>query len=90
MLSRKQQGACVILTIERPQRRNALSSDLMTSLETALAELASDLSVDAIVLGAAAPAFCAGSDLKELATMDIAGMCRHETRPPASSVAWDS
>ena len=50
----------------------------MTSLETALAELASDLSVDAIVLGAAAPAFCAGSDLKELATMDIAGMCRHE------------
>jgi enoyl-CoA hydratase/carnithine racemase len=78
MLSRQQQGAVALLTIERPQRRNALSSDVMKALETAFAELADDATVDAIVLSAAPPAFCAGSDLKELATMDIAEMCRHE------------
>lgn len=78
VLSRRQEGAVAVLTIERPQRRNALSSDLMKALETALLALADDASVDAIVLAAAPPAFCSGSDLKELATMDIAGMCRHE------------
>jgi enoyl-CoA hydratase/carnithine racemase len=50
----------------------------MQSLEAALVALADDPTVDAIVLAAAPPAFCSGSDLKELATMDIAEMCRHE------------
>ena len=32
----------------------------------------------AIVLTGSAPGFCAGSDLKELGTMDLGGMCHHE------------
>jgi enoyl-CoA hydratase/carnithine racemase len=78
MLGRQQHGAVVVLKIDRPQRRNALNSDFMHALDQALSEIAGDTSVDAIVLTAAPPGFCAGSDLKELATMDIAGMCRHE------------
>lgn len=78
MLSRQQQGAVMVLTIARPQRRNALGVEVMQSLEAALVALADDPTVDAIVLAAAPPAFCSGSDLKELATMDIAEMCHHE------------
>lgn len=78
MLNRQQQGPVGIITIDRPQRRNALGSDVMRGLETALDELERDASVNAIVIGAKPPAFCSGSDLKELATMDIAGMCKHE------------
>lgn len=78
MLDRQQQGSVAILTIDRPQRRNALGSGLMKALEVALEQLESDGTVAAIVIAAKPPAFCAGSDLKELATMDIAGMCKHE------------
>src|SRR6185436_21109204 len=56
----------------------ALGVEVMQSLEAALVALADDATVDALVLAAAPPAFCSGSDLKELATMDIAEMCRHE------------
>lgn len=79
MLARTQHGAVATLRIDRPQRRNSLSSDLMRVLDEALVALADDATVAAIVLAASPPGFCAGSDLKELATMDIAGMCRHES-----------
>lgn len=78
MLIRQQQGSVAILTIDRPQRRNALGSGLMQAFEAALDDLDGDASVNAIVVAAKPPGFCAGSDLKELATMDVAGMCKHE------------
>ena len=55
-----------LLTLDRPQARNALSRAVMTALSEALAELAADKDVRAIVLAANGPAFCAGHDLKEL------------------------
>jgi enoyl-CoA hydratase/carnithine racemase len=78
MLTRRQQAQVAILTIDRSNRRNALGSELMRSLETAFLELEHDPSVAAIVLSASAPGFCAGSDLKELAAMTIPQMCQHE------------
>jgi len=78
MLSRRQQGAVAILTIDRPNRRNALGTELMQALGAAFDVLEHDDGVAAIVVSASAPGFCAGSDLKELAAMDIAQMCRHE------------
>jgi len=78
MLNRRQIGAVSVLTIDRPQRRNALGSDIMRALNDALDNLEFADEVASIVLCAAPPAFCSGSDLKELATMDIAAMCRHE------------
>lgn len=52
------------LTLNRPERRNALSAELISSLLTALDDLAVDTAVRVIVLtGAGEKAFCAGADL---------------------------
>ena len=78
MLNRRQQGQVAILTIDRSNRRNALGTELMQAFSDAFVELDRDNGIAAIVISATAPGFCAGSDLKELATMDIAQMCAHE------------
>jgi enoyl-CoA hydratase/carnithine racemase len=78
MLNRRQQDEVAILTIDRSNRRNALGTELMRAFGEAFAELDHDDGVAAVVLSATAPGFCAGSDLKELATMNIAQMCHHE------------
>src|ERR1700684_3392454 len=78
MLDRRQQGEVAILTMDRSNRRNALGTELMHAFSDAFVELDRDDCVAAIVISATAPGFCAGSDLKELATMDIAQMCAHE------------
>lgn len=59
-------GNVATLVLNRPAARNALSMALMTALETALARLADDPTVKAIVLAANGPAFCSGHDLKEM------------------------
>lgn len=71
-------GAVAVVTINRPERRNALGRQLMRDLDAALAQAERDHAVGAVVLTGAPPAFCAGSDLKELAGLSIAEMCEHE------------
>lgn len=66
------------ITLDRPERRNALGAELINSLSRALHDAQQDDEVRAVVLCAAPPAFCAGSDLKELAGLSIEDMCRHE------------
>lgn len=77
------EGAIAVVTINRPERRNALGSQLMHDLGTALADAERNDAVSAVVLTGAPPAFCAGSDLKELAGLSIAEMCRHESETAA-------
>ncbi len=57
-------GPVRVLTMNRPEARNALSPDLIGTLFTALCEADDDLSVRAVVLTGTDPAFCAGVDLK--------------------------
>jgi enoyl-CoA hydratase len=54
-----------VLTMNRPDKRNALSPDLIGALYAALRDADDDPSVRAVVLTGADPAFCAGVDLKE-------------------------
>jgi enoyl-CoA hydratase len=54
------------LTLNRPQSRNALSSDLRTKFFAALRDAETDDSVDVVIITGADPVFCAGLDLKEL------------------------
>jgi enoyl-CoA hydratase len=54
------------VTLDRPERRNAISSQLLAALTSALTELDERRDVHAIVLTGADPAFCAGLDLREL------------------------
>ena len=56
----------VTLTLNRPQKRNSLSRDLMSALADALAAAIADDEVHLIVLAGAGPGFCAGHDLGEL------------------------
>lgn len=66
VLLREDAGGVAVLTLNRPQARNSLSEALIAALSEALAAIAADRSVRAVVLGANGPAFCAGHDLKEL------------------------
>ena len=77
------QGGCRLITINRPERRNALGTATMQQIGGALAEAQADADVHAVVLTGAAPAFCAGSDLKELAGLSVAEMCEHEAETAA-------
>lgn len=55
-----------VLTLNRPQSRNALSRGLMSALSDEVAALGHDAEISVIILAANGPAFCAGHDLKEL------------------------
>jgi enoyl-CoA hydratase len=58
------------VTLNRPERRNALSAELITKLRATLAGLEAATDVRVIVLTGADPAFCAGLDLTELGQPD--------------------
>jgi enoyl-CoA hydratase len=71
------------VTLNRPDRRNALSGELITQLRATLAELDQQADVRAIVLTGADPAFCAGLDLTELGEPDssLRGMGNKQVVP---------
>jgi enoyl-CoA hydratase len=67
-----------VLTLDRPERRNALSTAIQADLVDALLSVAED-GVRAVVLTGNGPAFCAGLDLKEIRERDERG---EPFRPP--------
>ncbi len=60
------QGPVARLTLNRPDKRNALSRQLLTELEAALPRIAADQTARVVVLAANGPVFCAGHDLAEM------------------------
>ena len=56
-----------VLTLNRPESRNALSDRLSPALRATIAKLASDDGVGCVVLTGAGTAFCAGGDVKGMA-----------------------
>jgi enoyl-CoA hydratase/carnithine racemase len=62
----------VRITLNRPEKRNALSLDLMQELIAALREVSAHPSTRAIVIDGAGPAFSAGHDLSEMVGRDEA------------------
>jgi enoyl-CoA hydratase/carnithine racemase len=59
-------GGIARLTLNRPQKRNALSLALLEALAGALDDLAADSAVRMVVLGGSGPVFCSGHDLAEM------------------------
>ncbi|WP_026931921.1 enoyl-CoA hydratase-related protein [Glycomyces tenuis] len=55
------------ITLDAPERRNALSTRMIAQLREALADAVADETVRVIVLDHAGPVFCAGADLRESA-----------------------
>ena len=66
LLEAKHDGIAT-LVMNRPDRLNALNTELVTALNDALGRLAKDASVRVVVLTGAGRAFCAGGDLALLA-----------------------
>ena len=54
------------LTLNRPEKRNALNDSLITSLKEALSDAAGDESLSAVVIRGAGKDFCSGADLESL------------------------
>ena len=61
-------GPVRVLTLDRPESRNALCAELVRALYAAWLEADADPDVRVVVLTGTDPAFCAGVDLKEAAT----------------------
>ena len=67
-LVRERHGHALLLRLNRPDARNALSAGIITGLAEAIVEAEADPDVRAVVLtGTGDKAFCAGMDLKSLA-----------------------
>jgi enoyl-CoA hydratase/carnithine racemase len=62
------EGAVRILVNSNPQARNAITPELYDELPRALREAATDRTIGAIVLAGDGDFFCAGGDLRQLAT----------------------
>ena len=56
------------ITLNRPEARNALSSEVLRELPARMREADASPDVDVLILTGADPAFCAGLDLRELGT----------------------
>jgi enoyl-CoA hydratase/carnithine racemase len=59
------EGHVSVVTLNRPQRLNAIGTQLLADLHAALVQAQLDPATRAIVLTGAGRAFCAGDDLKE-------------------------
>ncbi|MCF7222609.1 enoyl-CoA hydratase/isomerase family protein [Marilutibacter chinensis] len=69
-LSTRRDGAVLVITINRPDKLNALNAATLDALDAAFAEAAHDDGVRAIVLTGAGPkAFVAGADIAEMNTL---------------------
>ena len=56
-----------VLTMNRPDRRNALSQAMVSAMAAVLAQVETDEAVGCVVLTGAGGAFCAGGDVKNMA-----------------------
>lgn len=61
-----QEGAVGVITLNRPEKRNALNADVIAGIKAAVLELVGDDAVHVIVITGAGPDFCAGADLAQL------------------------
>ena len=86
------QGRIAVITLNRPEQRNAVNGDLAQGLETALDRFEGDPDLWVAILTGRGKAFCAGADLKEIAAGNsaklftakggFAGICKRERTKP--------
>jgi enoyl-CoA hydratase/carnithine racemase len=71
-LRSEREGSLAVVTLNRPERRNAMSLDLMRELIACLDEISDTPTVRAVILAAAGKVFSSGHDLNELVGGTIA------------------
>lgn len=79
----------LFLTLNRPERRNALGAKLRDALCQALADASADLTISRIHLDGSGPAFSSGGDLNEFGTAADGGLAHlvRTTRSPGLHIA---
>lgn len=85
-------GHVAIITMNRPEARNAINGEMAATMEAALDQMESDPEVWVGILTAVGKAFCAGADLKEISAGNggalstkkggFAGIARRERTKP--------
>jgi enoyl-CoA hydratase/carnithine racemase len=65
-LAVSREGHVAVLTIDRPEKRNAMTAAMWAALPGVLAALAEDPAVRVLVVTGAGPSFCAGADISDL------------------------
>ena len=80
-------GAVAVVTLNRPKALNALNSELLHELVTALEGFDADDSVRAIVLTGSDRAFAAGADIKEMAPQSYMDMFKSNFFAAADKIA---
>ncbi len=73
MLLTEKQGSVLLLTLNRPEKRNSLIPDLIYELSKALKNAEDDPSTGVVVITGAGSSFCAGLDLNRLVFLDAKG-----------------
>ncbi|MCZ7666377.1 MAG: enoyl-CoA hydratase-related protein [Chloroflexi bacterium] len=82
------QDNVAILTMNRPERRNALNAQLNADLLSAFQQAQADETVRAVVLTGAGKGFCAGADLTAVATIPLPTISINASST-ATSRLWD-
>lgn len=65
-LLREDRGPVALLTLNRPDARNALSEELLQKLQAEFDAISHSKSIKTVVIAANGPVFCAGHDIREL------------------------
>ena len=71
-----------VLTLDRPDKSNALHPDLLVQLRDILEEAAATRDVRVVVMTGSGRRFCAGLDLSHLAALDPSGRGHRVTARP--------
>ena len=66
MLKREDAASVATLTMDAPERLNALSNAMLAALQQTLDDIGQDETVRAVIIRGTGKAFCAGHDLKEM------------------------
>ena len=66
ILKRHDTGAIAHLTMNAPEKLNALSDEMLAALEAQVETLMHDSSIKVVILSGAGKAFCAGHDIKQM------------------------
>lgn len=72
MIDYEKQGNVAIITIDRPEARNAVNGDVAEGIEAAIDKLEADDEIWIGILTHTGPVFCAGADLKAINSGDAA------------------
>ena len=70
MLSTERRDTVLLITLDRPEKRNALHPEMIRALSSALAQVEQDRSLGVVVITGAGKSFCAGLDLGHLASLN--------------------